>query len=204
MPDLDEEAVFSTAKELKDPASVEAYLDSVCANAPDLRRRIERLLTLQDRAQEFFRFDAFRSSLNLPPVYGKPTTTQRITDRDSATVWEPRLRCLGDYELLEEIARGGTGVVYKARQVSLDRLVAVKTLLHGAFSGKDSIQRFRVEAWAAASLRHPNIVAVHEVGVHEEEHYLVMDYIPGPTLSRLCAGQPLAPRRAAVYVRIIA
>jgi WD40 repeat protein/serine/threonine protein kinase len=204
MPDFDEEAVFSTANELKDPASVRAYLDSVCADEPDLRRRVERLLALQDRAQEFFRFDAFPSSLNFPPVYGKPSTLSAPRDQDSAALWEPRLRCLGDYELLEEIARGGTGVVYKARQVSLDRLVAIKTLLQGAFSGKDSIQRFRVEALAAASLRHPNIVAVHEIGVHEHEHYLVLDYIPGPTLSRLCAGQPLAPRRAAGYVRKIA
>jgi WD40 repeat protein len=71
-------------------------------------------------------------------------------------------------------------------------------------ASKDFIQRFRVEASAAASLRHPNIVAVHEVGVHQDQHYLVMDYIAGPTLAQLCGGQPLTPKRSASYLRTIA
>src|SRR5438876_32005 len=110
----------------------------------------------------------------------------------------------GDYELLEEIARGGMGVVYKARQISLDRLVAVKMHMFGPLVSKDFIQRFRVEASAAAGLQHPNIVAVHEVGVQQNQHYLVMDFIAGQTLSKLSGGQPLPPRRAAAYVKTIA
>jgi serine/threonine-protein kinase len=110
----------------------------------------------------------------------------------------------GDYQLLEEIARGGMGVVYKARQVSLDRPVAVKMLLFGSLASKDFIQRFRVEASAAASLQHPNIVAVHEVGVHGSQHYLVMEYIAGQTISKISGGQPLTPRQAATYVKTIA
>ncbi len=113
-------------------------------------------------------------------------------------------RILGDYELLEAIGRGAVGVVYKARQRSLDRVVAVKLLASGTLASAELIERFRTEAAAAGSLQHPNIVAVHEVGSAEGQHYLVMDYVDGPTLASLVREGPLAASRAAQLVRMLA
>src|SRR5262249_22287260 len=110
----------------------------------------------------------------------------------------------GDYELIEEIARGGMGIVYRAWQRSLDRVVAVKTLLFGPEARPEFVKRFRAEAAAEASLNHPNIVAIHAVGVYEGQHYLAMQLIEGPNLAEVIKAKPLSGHRAAELLKTVA
>jgi hypothetical protein len=106
-------------------------------------------------------------------------------------------RMLGAYELIEEIGRGGMGVVYRARQKALDRFVAVKLLLGGSFSSEAALRRFQTEAAAVADLHHPGIVGVYDFGEHDGQPYLVMELIEGRNLTAVCDGRPMEARRAA-------
>eukprot|EP00913_Durusdinium_trenchii_P013374 g12555.t1 len=110
----------------------------------------------------------------------------------------------GDYELIEEIARGGMGVVYKARQTKLGRVVALKMIKSGQFADDEEVRRFHTEAEAAAGLDHPNIVPVFEVGEHEGQHFFSMGFVDGTSLSETLKEGPLPPREAAALVGTIA
>jgi serine/threonine protein kinase len=113
-------------------------------------------------------------------------------------------RRFGDYTVVCEIGRGGMGVVYRARQQSLNRVVALKMILPGALASGDDLQRFRIEAEATAGLKHPRIVTVHEVGEVEGCHYYSMDFIEGISLAQKLKDGPLSSRSAARYVQTVA
>jgi serine/threonine-protein kinase len=112
-------------------------------------------------------------------------------------------RTFGDYELLEEIGRGGMGVVYKAQQKSLNRLVAIKMVLRGELASASDLARFRAEAESAARLEHPNIVPVYEVGECDGQAFFTMQLVEGSTLRERAAQGPLPPRDAARYLAAI-
>jgi tetratricopeptide (TPR) repeat protein len=108
------------------------------------------------------------------------------------------------YEILDEIGRGGMGVVYKARQVALNRVVALKMILHADHAGDDERQRFMGEAEAIAMVKHPGIVQIHDFGSHEGLPFFALEFCPGGSLHQKLARTPLPPAEAARVVEAIA
>jgi len=202
---------------------IAAYLEAAAAGtAPDRQELLAKHPELAGELTAFFAdHDAVRelARAGLPgkPAVGAPTLAHEgpapaqageptLAPGEQSPAAKPlgTVRYFGDYELLEELARGGMGVVYKARQVKLNRIVAVKMILAGQLASPADVQRFYAEAEAAAGLDHPNIVAIHEVGEHEGQHYFSMDYVDGKSLAAIVRERPLAQMEAARYVQIIA
>ena len=111
---------------------------------------------------------------------------------------------LGDYELLEEVGRGGQGVVFRARQKSLNRTVALKVISLGQWASKAHLKRFRLEAEAAARLEHPGIVPIHEVGERDGSCYFSMKFVEGGQLDEVVRREPMSIRQAAELIAKVA
>jgi hypothetical protein len=146
--------------------------------------------TAADPARSTMTFGA--DGAGVPSTLGEETDRARPVDR------------LGGYEILGELGAGGMGVVYKARQVALDRLVALKMVIGGGRASAGQIARFKSEALAVAKLDHPNIVQVYDIGEHDGLPYFAMEFVDGGPLDRKLNRQPMEPRPAGELARTLA
>ena len=179
---MTEATIFQNARDIQDPARRAGYLDAVCAADAALRRRVETLIAAGDASGEFLDVPAIEQMARQP---GLDTVD---ADEDDLNFLAPptqpgHLGRLGRYDVLEVLGRGGFGIVLKAFDTTLHRMVAIKVLARAFAATSPPRKRFLREARAAAAVRHENVVAVHAVEESPLPH-LVMEYIPGETLQQ--------------------
>ena len=164
-----------------DPAARDEWLEAACANNPKLRAEIESLLECNADADELLQLSSTAAA--------KTELGSRSYDHAVSAVETLRAGdTLGDYQIIKEIGAGGMGIVYEARQLSLNRLVALKVLPANLRSAPKSLARFRREVEAVARLKHDNIVAIHTTGDDGAVSYYAMELIVGPSLNEVLAG----------------
>jgi WD40 repeat protein/serine/threonine protein kinase len=197
------EVELAVRAERDEPVSPDAWRTQF----PHLTDRIDRLLTLHSvmngEMPTLWEGSAPASSASPAPLMesGDSAATSNSTSIGGSF---PGSRRIGTYLLLEEIGRGGMGVVYKARQTNLSRIVALKMVLAGEYASLKDRARLRIEAEAAAVLHHPNVVQIFEIGEHQGLPFLALEYVPGGTLARMARGKPQSFRWAARMVETLA
>jgi serine/threonine protein kinase/tetratricopeptide (TPR) repeat protein len=145
------------------------------------------------------------ATLEYVPARSQPREAADFTIQPGFEVEEPvQGPAVAGYKILGELGRGGMGVVYKARQVKANRLVALKMVLAGAHAGALQLARFNAEAEAVGRLHHANIVQVYEVGQHEGLPFFSLEYVDGGSLAQKIAGKPQPPREGAATVELLA
>jgi hypothetical protein len=192
----EETAARPEARAATSPEPLPAPPPSTLAEAPTVAPGTAPVSSLPSAATA-----AIHDEATLPP---RDEATVDLVPAESAQLDAAapvRVRYFGDYQILREIARGGMGVVFHARQMTLNRPVALKMILAGQLANEVDVKRFYTEAEAAANLDHPGIVPIFEVGQHEEQHYFSMGFVEGQSLSQRLADGPLPAREAAELIR---
>jgi tetratricopeptide (TPR) repeat protein len=167
---------------------------------PELASELTGFLADQHKVQRWTA--PLREPARAPSSSG--ASTNSTLDYQSGPVLPTQVGQFGDYLLLAEISRGGMGIIYLARQISLNRMVAVKMIIAGSMASEAQVQRFYTEALAAAHLEHPNIVPIYEVGEFDGKHFYSMKVMEGGSLSDRVAQLSREPKRAAALVAKVA
>jgi serine/threonine protein kinase len=173
----------------------------LCRDQPELRPALERAV------RDLRRLNGLVADLNLAdaPTAEKDRPAQSTCDAGPAAAPSLALRaCVADYEILASLGQGGMGVVYKARDPELNRVVALKQLRWGADSTPEQRARFKTEAEAVARLAHPHIVQIFRAGEDHGEPFVALEYVPGGSLDQKTRGQPQPPHDAARLVMLLA
>ena len=194
--------IVQAALKLKTVQERNEFLDRSCADDAELRREVDRLLRLQQKTKVALSTENRVRKRDSAEMLDATRQPSRPPDSVTASGTVPRI--FGDYELLEEIAQGGMGKVFKARQVSLNRTVALKMILAGQFACSEAVERFHIEAEAAGNLDHAGIVPVFDVGCEKGQHYFTMAFVEGQSLAERIEDGPVLPREAAMLTKKMA
>ena len=182
------DTILQEALDLVEPEERSAYLDKACGSDAALREEIESLLAAH------FAADAFMDTL-VNPIW-KDGMNDKTADADSIPTPEELAEGFPELEIMEMIGRGGMGAVFKARQESLDRFVALKVLPTDWNDSGNFSERFEREAKTLAALNHPNIVTIHEFGERSGRFFFTMEYVDGTDLARMIHSGQLEPELA--------
>src|SRR5262245_56544039 len=184
---MTERTIFFAALDITNPADRAAYVQRACAGDAALRRQVDALLAAHERSGDFLDVPAIAQGRAVGPTLNETIdlTSGRLAAADRPTFPE--------YEILEELGRGGMGVVYKAWHLPLKRVVAIKVVLTGAHAEDLQRARFRTEAEAIARLQHPNIVQIYEIGEQGGLPWFALEFCAGESLAAKLGGTPLPP-----------